>query len=423
MSSSFGKIFTLTTFGESHGLGIGGIIDGCPAGIDMDFDFIQAELDKRKPGTLLAKRAGTNRKEDDAIHLLSGVYQGKTTGTPIAFLINNTNQHSSDYNKLAQTYRPGHGDITYDAKYGFRDPRGGGRSSARETAARVAGGAIAQLFLKTLGIEIYAYPIAIDGIYAEEFGEVCAKKTKDMLYTRPFYAPNEEVIAHWEARINEVRAQKDTLGGIVRVEVHNAPAGLGEPVFDKLDARLACAIMSIGAVKAVGIGDGFLVATSRGSTNNDTMRVVSQNFNNMHDTTHDTDTPHYIDNTHLNNTPCQCVEQGQCLEHTKNTVQFETNHAGGILAGISTGQDIILEAAVKPIPSIAQEQSTVTRQKENTQLVIGGRHDISAIPRIVPVMTAMTALTIADMLLMQRRMQTGTDTLSQILNTTVFPQN
>lgn len=397
MSSSFGKIFTLTSFGESHGLGIGGVIDGCPAGIEVDLDFIQAELDKRKPGTLLAKKAGTNRKEDDVLNILSGVYQGKTTGTPIGFLIHNTNQHSSDYDKLAKIYRPGHGDITYDAKYGIRDPRGGGRSSARETAARVAGGAIAQLFLKSLGIEIYAYPIAIDGIFASEFGEVCAHNSKNALYTRPFYAPNEEVIPHWEARINDVREQKDTLGGIVRVEVHNAPAGLGEPVFDKLDARLACAIMSIGAVKAVGIGDGFLVATSRGSVNNDTMNVITPDTNKNKNT----------------------------INELEKVIRFETNHAGGILAGISTGQDIIINAAVKPIPSVVLEQSTVTQQKENTQLTIGGRHDISAIPRIVPVMTAMTALTFADMVLMQRRMQNeeyykDNNLLTNILNTNVF---
>jgi len=360
MSSTFGKIFTLSSFGESHGAGIGGVVDGCPSGVLIDLDFIQGELDKRKPGSALAKIAGTNRNESDTIKILSGTYDGKSTGTPIAFFLENQNHHSSDYNKLAQVYRPGHADITYDYKYGIRDPRGGGRSSARETAARVAGGAIAQLFLKTLGIEIYAYTLAIDDIFASKHGDLdiqnASKKT--------FCAPNEGVLSHWEKRISEVRNQKDTLGGLVRIEVHHVPVGLGEPVFHKLDAVLASAIMGVGAVKAVEIGDGFLCATSRGSKNNDSITVT----NNGH-------------------------------------IEFESNHAGGILGGISTGQNIIITAAVKPIPSIAQEQNTINIHKEPIKISIGGRHDICAIPRIVPVLAAMAALSIADMVLLQRRMQ------------------
>ena len=359
MSSSFGKIFTLTSFGESHGAGIGGIIDGCPSGIPIDSDFIQNELDKRKPGSDFAKLAGTTRKESDTLKICSGVYEGKSTGTPISFFLENQNQHSSDYANLAQVYRPGHADIAYDLKYGFRDPRGGGRSSARETAARVAGGAIAQLFLKTLGIEIYAYTYAIDNIFASSYGDLNIKDASH----KTFFAPNDEVVPHWEERIRQVRSEKDTLGGLVKIEVHHVPAGLGEPVFHKLDAMLASALMGVGAVKAVEIGDGFLCAQSRGSLNNDKITL--------------SDT---------------------------GDIEFKSNHAGGILGGISTGQNILLTAAVKPIPSIAQEQDTINQQKEAIKLSIGGRHDICAIPRIVPVLTAMTALTIADMVLLQRRM-------------------
>ena len=242
----------------------------------------------------------------------------------------------------------------------MRDPRGGGRSSARETAARVAGGAIAQLFLKTLGIEIFAYTLAIDDIFASDYGDLDIEHASQKI----FFAPNENVIPFWEKRISEIRSQKDTLGGLVRIEVRHVPAGLGEPVFHKLDAVLASAIMGVGAVKAVEIGDGFLCATSRGSKNNDSI-TLSKN----------------------------------------GDVEFASNHAGGILGGISTGQNIIVTAAVKPIPSIAQEQNTINNNKEQIKLSIGGRHDICAIPRIVPVLAAMTALSIADMVLLQRRMQ------------------
>ncbi len=358
MLNTFGSLFRLTSFGESHGMGIGGVIDGCPAGIILDEAFIQEQLDKRKPGNTFASQAGTTRKEADKVVFLSGVYEGKTTGTSLAFLVENTNQKSHDYTKLAEMYRPGHADKVFDDKYGFRDPRGGGRSSGRETIARVVAGSVAELYLKQFGIEIFAYPLAIDGIYAEEYGALSIHNAD----TRKYFAPNEEVIMHWDKRIDEVRKDLDTLGGIVRVEVHHAPAGLGEPVFQKLDAYLSYALMGVGAVKAVEIGDGMLVATSRGSKNNDSMYIKD------------------------------------------NKVFYNTNHAGGILGGISTGEPILANAYVKPIPSIAKEQKTVTKQGENTLLSVGGRHDICAIPRIVPVLKAMTALVITDMMLLQKRM-------------------
>lgn len=360
MSSIFGQIFTLTSFGESHGIGLGGVIDGCPSGIVIDEEFIAHEMAQRSPGNALAKCAGTKRKEADTVEIYSGLYEGKTTGTPLAFFIKNTNQKSHDYSSIALSYRPGHADRGYDCKYGLRDPRGGGRSSGRETASRVAGGAIAQLFLKTLGIKVYAYTLAIDGIYAADYGSIDYKNAS----SRSFAAPNEDVISSWEERIQEVRKDQDTLGGLVQIIVKNVPAGLGEPVFHKLDAVLASALMGVGAVKAVEVGDGFLCATSRGSFFNDAM---------------------YYD------------EKGE--------VCYKSNHAGGIVGGISTGQDIILTVAVKPIPSIGKSQETINTEGENIHINIGGRHDICAIPRVVPVLRAMTALTLADMFLLQRRMQ------------------
>ena len=358
MFNTFGTIFRLTSFGESHGAGIGGVIDGCPAGLLLDEEFIQAELDKRKPGNAQAGLAGTTRKEADQVKFLSGVYEGRTTGTPLAFFVENSNQKSGDYAKLAETYRPGHADRAYDEKYGFRDPRGGGRSSARETVARVVGGAVAQLYLKKQGINIVAYTEALDGIYAKDFGDFSLETCEKRL----FFAPNDEVISHWQERIEEVRRELDTLGGVVSIEAHGVPAGLGEPVFQKLDAYLSYALMGVGAVKAVEIGAGTLAAVSRGSQNNDTMYY-----------------------------------EGGIL-------CYMSNNAGGIEGGISNGQPILLKAYVKPIPSVAKEQKTVSKQGENVNLSIGGRHDICAIPRIVPVLKAMTAMTLMDMFLLQKRM-------------------
>ncbi len=358
IGSSWGHVFRLTTFGESHGVGLGGIVDGCPAGLHLDVAFIQDRLNKRRPGGLAGADAlaGTNRKEKDAVALLSGVFEGKTTGTPIAFVVYNEDQRSKDYGELAHTYRPGHADMAYDAKYGFRDYRGGGRSSGRETLSRVAGGAIAECVLAAAGIEIFAATVEVGGIGLGD-------KALDMVGAegRPFFAASEDMIDAWQERVCAVRSAKDTLGGIVRVEVRHVPAGLGEPVFQKLDAMLAAALMSVGAVKGVEVGAGFAAARMLGSENNDA--ITSR-------------TP-----------PC-----------------FDSNNAGGILGGISSGQDIILHAAIKPIPSIALAQQTVTAEGSATQLTVGGRHDICAIPRVVPVLKAMVALTLADALLMQKRL-------------------
>lgn len=348
--NSFGRVLRLTTFGESHGAGIGGVLDGCPAGLALDTACIQAELDRRKPGS--AGLAGTARKEADRVKLLSGVFEGRTTGTPIAFLIANEDQRSRDYGNLARCYRPGHADWSYDAKYGFRDYRGGGRASARETAARVAGGAIAQALLAEEGISVRAATVELGGIAVEQLD-------MDGALERPYFAADAAVVERWDGLVAEVRAEGDTLGGIVQIVADGVPAGLGEPVFDKLDATLAAALMSVGAVKGVEVGSGFAAARSRGSWNNDPLLPGGL---------------------------------------------FASNNAGGILGGISSGQQIVLRAAVKPIPSIALEQQSVDVEGKLVNLRVGGRHDICAIPRVVPVLRAMTALALADALLLQRRM-------------------
>lgn len=361
MSSTFGRLFTLTTYGESHGPGLGGVVDGCPAGIPLDESFLQKELDKRRPGT--GGPAGTARREQDAVRLLSGVFEGLTTGTPIAFHVDNTDHRSGDYARLADIWRPGHADMGYDLKYGFRDYRGGGRSSGRETVSRVAGGAIAQAFLATLGVRLRACAVELGGVSAFPDGDPCPEDMDDA-ESRPYFAASESAVAVWNDLVEQVRGQGDTLGGVVRVEAFGVPAGLGEPVFHKLDAVLAQALMSVGAVKAVAVGDGFAAARARGSANNDGLLPPRKPGENP---------------------------------------RFASNHAGGILGGISTGEPLVLHAAVKPIPSVALEQRTVNRAGEPVTLRVGGRHDICAIPRVVPVLKAMAALVLADMALVQRR--------------------
>jgi chorismate synthase len=350
--NTFGSIFKLTTFGESHGPALGGVVDGCPAGIALDEASIQAELDKRRPGQ--GGPAATSRKEPDRIRLLSGVFEGRTTGTSIGFTVDNTDQRSHDYGEIKDAFRPGHGDLTYEAKYGLRDYRGGGRSSGRETVSRVAGGAVAAAFLQTMGIVVRAGTVELGGIAAGCMDLEGADN-------RPFFATDDDAALRWEDRVREVAARGDTLGGIVEIRAGNVPAGLGEPVFDKLDARLAAALMSVGAVKGVEIGAGFAASRMLGSENNDAMDAGG----------------------------------------------FTSNNAGGILAGISSGQDIVLRAAVKPIPSIALEQRTKDRFGHERTIRVGGRHDICAIPRIVPVLAAMVRLVLADMILLQRRMGGG----------------
>lgn len=354
-ANTFGRLLRLTTFGESHGAGIGGVVDGCPAGIALDEACIQAELDRRKPGS--AGLAGTSRKESDRVQLLSGVFEGYTTGTPIGFFIANEDQRSRDYGPLATAYRPGHADCVYDAKYGRRDYRGGGRSSGRETAARVVGGAIARAILAPLGVQVLAATVELGGIAVPAVD-------MDAALTRPYFSAHGDSVALWDACIAAVRGQGDTVGGIVQVEARHVPAGLGEPVFDKLDALLAAALMSVGAVKGVEVGDGFAAARSRGSANNDPLLGVQP-------------------------------------------LRFASNAAGGILGGISSGQDIVLRAAVKPIPSIALAQHTVDCTGAPLNLRVGGRHDICAIPRIVPVLSAMAAMVLADALLLQQARMPG----------------
>ena len=360
--NTFGRLLRLTTYGESHGAGLGGILDGCPAGLPLSEEDLQRELDLRKPGS---GPTATSRKESDTVHILSGVFGGVTTGTPIAFHIANENQRSRDYGNLADIFRPGHADWSYFHKYGVRDYRGGGRSSGRETVARVAGGAIAAKLLATRGIRVLAACIELGG-------NAVPPQDIDMdgAQSRPYFAASDAAPEYWDARVQEARQAHDTLGGIVQIVARGVPAGLGEPVFDKLDAVLAYALMSVGAVKGVEVGEGFNSVWLMGSQNNDPL----------------------------------CPGPDNDMSGRDN---FASNHAGGILGGISTGQDIVLRVAVKPIASIPQEQQTIDKNGNAASVLIGGRHDLSAIPRIVPVLSAMTALALADMLLMQERMICG----------------
>lgn len=345
--SKFGKAFSITTFGESHGKGIGVIIEGCPPGIFLDEQIIQSALDKRKPGAAVSS---TNRREPDIPVILSGIFEGKTTGTPIAVLIENKDARSKSYEKTAGLFRPGHGDFTYQKKYGIRDYRGGGRASARETAARVAAGAVAQAVLDQYDIIIKAVTIELGGIQMKQHSP---EGIKNLLL-----CPDNVAAAEMEKKIELVKKQGDSLGGIVEITAQNVPAGLGEPVFDKLDAELAKALMSIGAVKAVEIGSGVDAPKMTGFDNND-----------------------------------------QIL-----TTGFETNHSGGILAGISNGDDIVARVHVKPIPSISKAQKTIDIEGQPTEISTTGRHDISAIPRINKVCEAMTAIVLTDHLLRQKMM-------------------
>lgn len=344
--NTFGKVFRVTTWGESHGPAIGAVIDGCPPGLELDAADIQAEMDLRRPGK---GKGESPRREPDRVEILSGTFEGRTTGTPISLIIYNKDAHSKSYDHLQNVFRPGHGDITYLKKYSIRDHRGGGRASGRETAARVAAGAVAGRLLADHGIQVTAYTIAVGGIKTD-------KRLLAEIFQNRLFCPDNEAAARMEERIAEVKSQGDSLGGIVEVVAVGCPAGLGEPVFDKLDAALAQALMSIGAVKGVEIGAGFQAAELLGSENNDAITPTG----------------------------------------------FAGNRAGGILAGIANGDEIVVRAAIKPIPSIAIEQDTVDIDNLPTRISIGGRHDISAIPRIVPVCRAMVNLALADHLLRQK---------------------
>ena len=346
--SLFGKMFTIQTWGESHGKAIGAVVDGCPAGLPLCEEDIQKYLDRRKPGN---SRYATPRKEDDSVEILSGVFEGKTTGTPISLLVHNTSQRSGDYSEIASYYRPGHADYTFDQKYGFRDYRGGGRSSGRETIGRVAAGAIAAKILGELGIEVLAYTRSIGPVTIDD-----AKFDRNIISQTPTCMPDAEASLRAEEYLQQCMQETDSAGGVVECVITGCRPGLGEPVFDKLNACLAKAIMSIGGVKALEMGDGFKVSTAKGSENNDSF-----------------------------------YSSGSKIEKA-------TNHSGGFLGGISDGSPIILRAHFKPTPSIFTEQETVNKNMENIQVNIKGRHDPVIVPRAVVVVETMAAVTILDAL-------------------------
>lgn len=341
--NTFGKLFQLTTFGESHGVAIGGIIDGCPAGLELDMEAIQYQLDRRKPGQ---SKITTQRKESDKVQFLSGLFEGRTLGTPIGFIIPNEDQKSKDYSHIKDIYRPSHADFTYQAKYGFRDYRGGGRSSARETASRVVGGAIARQLLP--GIAIHAYVSSVGDLDMEiPYHELDLTKTDDNIVRCPHPATAEKMIE----KIDAARKAGDTLGGVVSCVIQGVPAGWGEPVFDKLHSELGKAMLSINAVKGFEYGSGFAGTRMKGSEHNDS-------FNSGGGT--------------------------------------KTNHSGGIQGGISNGEDIYFRVGFKPIATIMQDQSSINEKGEEVTVKGKGRHDPCVVPRAVPIVEAMAALVLAD---------------------------
>lgn len=354
MGNSFGRLFRITTFGESHGKALGAIVEGCPAGLELDEEKIRLEMQRRKPGQ---SKITTQRKEEDEIQILSGVFEGKTTGTPIGIVIQNSDQKSKDYSHIADKFRPSHADYTYFEKYGIRDYRGGGRSSARETAARVAGGAIAKQFLATKGIQIQAY--------VSQVGELSVEKSYtelnlDLAEENIVRCPDPEMADRMIALIDQVRLDRDTIGGVVTCVIRNTPPGLGEPVFDRLHAELGKAMLSINAVKGFEYGSGFEGVKMRGSEHNDTF-----------------------------------VKEGEEI-HTK------TNHSGGIQGGISNGENIYFRVAFKPVATIMQDQESLNEAGETVTVSGKGRHDPCVVPRAVPIVEAMAALVISDFLLIAK---------------------
>ncbi len=347
--SVYGKSFRTATFGESHGKAVGAVVDGCPAGLSLDENYIQSFLDRRKPGK---GKFSTPRKEEDKVSILSGVFEGKTLGTPIALLIHNKDQNPKAYDELREVFRPGHADFTFLEKYGIRDHRGGGRSSGRETAGRVAAGAVAARFLSELDIKVSAYTRAIGPVRVPD-----KELSLEEALNNPLCIPDKETYEKAAEYVDTLIKEQDSAGGIIECIVENVPAGLGETVFDKLDAELAKAVMSIGAVKGFEIGDGFNAAGATGSENNDPFIM------------------------------------------TGSGIKKETNHSGGTLGGMSDGSPIIFRAAVKPTPSIWRSQRTVTSSGEETTISISGRHDPLIVPRAVVVVESMAALVIADMVL------------------------
>jgi chorismate synthase len=351
--NTIGNVFRVTTWGESHGEALGAVVDGCPAGIELAQADIQQALNRRRPSATIAS---TNRSEDDNVEILSGVWEGKTTGTPISLMIRNSDARSSSYDELKDIFRPGHGDFTYLQKYGRRDWRGGGRASSRETAARVAAGAIAQKLIATAGMEVLAYTQAIGNIKIDRAQMPRGRDLRRLVRSNILFCPDGEATLAMEKELTAVRKEGNSLGGVVEIIVRGCPAGLGEPVFDKMDADLAKALMSIGSVKAVEIGDGFAVAGMKGSEAND-----------------------------------QMGRKG-----------FQSNHAGGILAGITNGEEIVLRVHCKPVPSIARMQQTLDTEGGVQKIKIQGRHDVCVLPRIIPVCEAMVSIVLADHTLRQK---------------------
>lgn len=355
MSSTFGTLFRVTTWGESHGVGLGCSLDGCPPGLPLDLDEIQLALDRRRPGQ---SRLVTPRDERDRVEIVSGVFEGRTTGTPIGMLFRNSDVDSSKYDNLKTTYRPSHADYTYDAKYGHRDHRGGGRASARETAARVAAGSVAEQLLRhAFGVEIVAWVDQVGDLVADVDASTVTRAAVDANDVR---CPNGETAAAMEAAIADVRKAKDTVGGCVRCVVRGAPPGWGDPVFDKLTARLAAAMMSLPASRGFEIGEGFGSVAMNGSVHNDP------------------------------------------FVNSDGAIRTATNHSGGIQGGISNGEDIWFRVAFKPVATIFREQQTVDRDGKPTTITMRGRHDPCVLPRAVPIVEAMAALTLADAALRQR---------------------
>ena len=357
MRNTFGNLFTLTTFGESHGTAVGGVIDGFPAGIEIDMDFIQSELNRRRPGQ---SHITTARKEADKVEFLSGVFEGKSTGTPIGFEVRNQNQHSQDYENMRCLFRPSHADFTYHEKYGVRDHRGGGRSSARITIARCVGGALAKLALRQLGISITAYTSQVGSIALEKDYHLYDLNT---IEDNPVRCPDQQKAKEMEDLIAQVKADGDTIGGIITCVIKGCQVGLGEPEFDKLHAQLGAAMLGINAVKGFEYGEGFAGVTARGSEQNDVF------YNN------------------------------------NGRVETKSNYSGGIQGGISNGQDIYFRVAFKPVATILMEQHTVNINGTDTTMKAKGRHDACVLPRAVPIVEAMAAMTILDYYLIDRTTQ------------------
>ena len=353
MGNSYGRLFRISTFGESHGPAIGVVIDGCPAGLDIDEAFIQSELNRRRPGQ---SKITTQRKEDDVFKILSGVFDGKATGAPIALVIENQDQRSKDYSHLENTFRPSHADFTYQEKYGIRDYRGGGRSSARETAARVAAGAVAKLLLDEYGVQIFAFVSQVGDLKAPHYTQLDLTKTEDTIVR----CPDEAIAAKMIALIDSVRLERDTIGGSVTCVIKNTPVGLGEPVFDKLHAELGKAMLSINAVKGFEYGSGFGGIKLRGTQHND-----------------------------------EFINEG-------GKIRTKTNHSGGIQGGISNGEDIYFNVAFKPVATIMQDQQSVDKDGKEVIVSGKGRHDPCVLPRAVPFVEAMAALVMADFILRAR---------------------